>query len=64
MTSETIEWNLVTPNRMPDDGETVLLAWDDAPVFVGFLDGDQWRQVDAMPCSPPMYWAALPEGPA
>jgi len=60
--NEVIEW-LAVADGLPDDAQTVLLAWPDAEVWLGYLDGATWFDVSAMPCPAPSWWAHVPEGP-
>lgn len=60
-------------SAMPDSDETVLIsnvAWDD-PTWMGFHDGEVWRDIEAFICDPaPTHWMPMPspaesdEGPA
>jgi hypothetical protein len=61
---ETILWHLVA-DRLPDDGLTVLVQCaPDAnePIWLGYLDGNTWRDVDASTMKTPVAWADLPIG--
>lgn len=54
--------------RLPDDGETVLVAFDPAsdpgePVWLGWLDGDTWRDCDGA-AWPVTHWQSIPAPPA
>jgi hypothetical protein len=57
-----ISW--IACSRKPDSDVTVMLfnADADEPVWLGYLDGEQWRYCDGVPAMP-SHWAALPEGP-
>jgi hypothetical protein len=60
---EAIEWH-VTAAKLPDADTTVLVICPgDFECSVGFLDGDPWRNYDAMPIPDPLFWAELPTGP-
>lgn len=61
---EQIEWVPVA-ERLPDDDETVLLYAPeyDEPVWVGWRDGDGWRDMNGHPTDGVVAWAALPAGP-
>lgn len=64
MLTETITWH--TPaERLPDADLTVIVRTVDCeePVWLGALDGDQWRDVDGMPITV-VRWADLPKGDA
>ena len=60
----TITWHRCT-EQLHDDETTVLLAFDDGEVLVGYRDGDEW-------CFPggicigndATHWAHFPEPPA
>ena len=62
---EKPKWIAVS-DELPDADTTVLThkaAWDE-PVWMGWLDGDTWRDVDAMTCDPaPTHWMNFPEPP-
>lgn len=61
---EQIEWHQ-SSETLPDDDTTVLIIQGgDVDAFVGWLDGEQWRYVDGMPCDNVIWWAHMPEGPA
>lgn len=60
---EQIEWHKAS-DTLPDADTTVLMIpGGDVEAWIGFLDGDQWRFADAMPCENVIWWAHLPEGP-
>jgi hypothetical protein len=50
--------------EMPDADETVMIfhADEDEPVWMGYFDGEQWRQVDGVLASV-THWAPLMEPP-
>lgn len=61
--SETIEW-IPVGETLPDDGETVLLVWDDAEVWPGYRCDGGWIDAgSAVEVSCPLYWAHMPAGP-
>ena len=63
MSAVTVEW-IAIADRLPDDDTSVMLAFADGEVGFGFLDGDQWRDFDAMPLDQaPTHWADLPAHP-
>lgn len=57
--------------ELPDSDTTVMIFntnWND-PVFMGWLDGDMWRNIHAAPLNgrehdfefvPPTHWAHMP----
>lgn len=60
---EVIGWMAVA-DELPDADTTVLVynvAWAD-PVWLGWLDGEVWRQVDGSPVEV-THWADVPGGP-
>jgi hypothetical protein len=61
--ARAIYWLPVT-RELPDDGITVPVHTpkDDEPVFLGFLDGEIWRNVNAEQIEV-THWADLPEPP-
>lgn len=60
---ETIIWRPIT-DRGFDDDETLLVQHADGEVNGAYLDGDQWRNLDATPCPAPVRWAKWPRGRA
>lgn len=66
MLTETITWR--TPaEALPDSDLTVLVrmpdGWDE-PVWLGFHDGEEWKDPDGMPIATPALWADMPAGTA
>lgn len=57
-----IEWKR-TADELPDADETLLIADIDGDVWVGWLDGDQWRDTIGMPIATPIWWSEMPEAP-
>lgn len=61
--TEMIEW--ITPDdEMPDSDMTVFVTLKNAPedVWIGWNDGENWRNVsDGMPISV-TAWANIPQG--
>lgn len=60
--TEILTWH---PVSSPPDSDTTVLLFDPAasePEWLGYLDGETWRFVDAMPATP-THWAALTIGP-
>lgn len=66
MLTETITFYEVT-ERMPDSDLTVIVRLknsdDQEPVWLGYHDGERWRDLDAMPIEV-VRWADMPEGGA
>lgn len=64
MLTETITWIPVSA-EMPDADLTVLITVSDAaePAWLGYWDGETWRDVDGMPVSV-THWAAMFKGAA
>jgi hypothetical protein len=60
----TADWKPVE-ERLPDAETLVLIALNDDDVWTGYLDGDVWRYVDAMPITKERvtHWAHLPAHP-
>lgn len=56
-------WKAVK-DEMPAADETVLIHCPEAdePVWLGFFDGEAWRDVNAEPLTV-THWAIMPEGP-
>jgi hypothetical protein len=54
--------------EMPDSDLTVLIAnpiWPDDPVWIGYHDGDVWRDIDNMRLnSAPTHWMDFPAPPS
>lgn len=63
MQSESITWRSVD-DSLPDAERTVLVALldSDEPVWLGYHDGDQWRDAEGFPVEV-SAWAPLPKGP-
>jgi hypothetical protein len=61
--TETLQWHPVL-EQMPDADSTVLIfdAAASEPVWLGYLDGEIWRNVDGTVASP-TRWADMPRGP-
>lgn len=68
MKTETITW--VTDGTLPDDSILVLIEVpnpdsddaDDTEVFAGFVDGEIWRDSEAIPVERVVAWADMPRG--
>ena len=52
-------------DELPDTDETVLISSPtaDEPVWLGFHDGDRWRNVDGQISPEVTHWAPMPEPP-
>lgn len=63
---ETIRWQMANEIQ-PDSGMLVLVFRPDAagePVWIGYLDEDGWRYVDASQIDEEVVaWAEIPAGP-
>jgi hypothetical protein len=60
--TQSLTWH---PVATPPDSDTTVLLFDPAasePVWLGYLDGDDWRFVDGMPAAP-THWTDIPKGP-
>ena len=64
MNMQTADWKSAG-DELPDADQTVLIHHpkNDEPVWLGFFDGEQWHDVDAMPAEV-SHWAPMPEPPA
>lgn len=67
MLTETITWRPVAEG-LPDSDITVLVAIDTTtphsePVWLGYLDGDEWRDVEGDVITV-THWAPMLDGPA
>lgn len=68
--AEVLTWIEVTPASMPDVEQTVLVsidieleADDSEPVWLGWWDGEVWRDtLGAEIISPVVSWAHVPQG--
>ncbi|HEX7866549.1 MAG TPA: hypothetical protein VF555_16455 [Variovorax sp.] len=63
--SEVIVWTLVGEG-LPDPDLTVnIMLTDDSdePIWLGYLDGDQWRDIEGMPVDV-IAWAPMLKGVA
>lgn len=68
--SEVLTWIETTPASMPDPEETVFVsidieleADDSEPVWLGWWDGEVWRDTSAAEIvSPVVSWARMAEG--
>ncbi|WP_153114598.1 hypothetical protein [Rhodocyclus tenuis] len=63
MITETIIWH-PTAEQLPDSDTTVLITGnvEAGNVWLGYLDGEQWRNADGWPIDPPTAWATMPAG--
>jgi hypothetical protein len=57
-----IQW-IDVKKELPDDETTVLVALFNGEIWLGFKDGDTWREVSADPLPKVTHWANLPEHP-
>jgi len=60
-------WIPITQS-LPDSDQTVIVYCPESnePIWLGYLDGDAWRDIDAMPIAhqaPVTHWMPLPEPP-
>lgn len=66
MTTETITWHPLATEGPPDADITVLVSVEDAsePTWLGFFDGDVWRDAatGGKFASSVTAWADMPEG--
>ena len=65
MTS-TIHWKR-TADELPDADITVLMAFADGDVLLGFFGDDYWRNMEGLAFGThdkPLAWADIPEVPA
>ncbi|XHS78529.1 hypothetical protein ACFJGW_00735 [Burkholderiaceae bacterium UC74_6] len=64
MRLETIDWQLLPKDGMPDAATTVLISTDDAGVNSGWFDGEHWRWCESggIVGEPVLAWADLPFG--
>jgi hypothetical protein len=65
MSTEILTW-IPVAERLPDADMTVCIAIDNAdePTWLGFLDGDEWREVDGSPVGGTVtHWAEMLKGP-
>lgn len=63
MSTETIRW-IPAGERLPDAEMSVMVATtsDTVPVWLGWYDGEQWLDSEAVPISV-THWAEIPGGP-
>jgi hypothetical protein len=61
--TETIKWTPVA-EALPDADLTVLIATlgCEEPTWLGYLDGEQWRDIDGSAVEV-THWAELMQGP-
>lgn len=60
----TLEW-VPAGDQLPDSDLTVLIALVEDEVWMGYLDGDIWREISGAPIEATRvtYWAHLPAAP-
>lgn len=68
MLTETVTWRPAASGSMPDSDSTVLVAIDvntphSEPVWLGYHDGDCWRDIEGQPITV-THWAEMLHGPA
>lgn len=58
-------WILVTPDALPDDDITVMLALSDGEVWQGYRNGEIWRDTSGMPIASARvtHWMHVPAHP-
>lgn len=63
MITETLTWYDL-PERLPDDDRTVVYEAPDSdePIWLGYLDGDQWRSAEGVEIEGVVRWAEMPRG--
>jgi len=61
---QLVEWIPVASGKLPDDDTTVMIALadDDEEWWLGYLDGDTWRNVEGRPVEV-THWAHMVAGP-
>jgi hypothetical protein len=65
--TETITWHHLPAAKLPDSDQTVLvgLSNDSEPSWIGYHDGEAWRQIDHASFSGQVVkWADMPGGEA
>lgn len=60
--AESIEW-IAVDDELPDDDTTVLVAFSDAPPWLGWHEAGEWFGVGGEVMDGVTHWAACPEGP-
>ena len=61
MKTETIEW-IDPAEHLPDADLEVICDTPEFGPVAGFLDGDQWRDITAVPIAVVTAWAHFPRG--
>jgi hypothetical protein len=63
MLTETLTWHEVVDIDLPDADLTVIvrIRGTDEPVWLGYWDGQQWRDLDNLPIDV-VRWADMPKG--
>lgn len=60
---EMIGW-FKAEETLPDSDTTVLvIIGGDTEIWIGYLDGEQWRDADGFKLDNVLFWAHMPEGP-
>lgn len=64
MTPGDSPWIEVTPQTLPDSDQTVMVHHpkNEEPVWMGYHDGECWRDIDGMTIRV-SHWAPLMEPP-
>jgi hypothetical protein len=60
---EYLDWHEVANDDFPDPDITVIVRMvdNDEPVWLGYWDGEEWRDLDGQPVEV-IRWADMPEG--
>lgn len=61
--SETIEWHRADEVLPDADTNVLYICEGEVDAWMGFLDGDQWRNADGWPENNVLFWADAPQGP-
>ncbi len=61
--SETIEWHRADEVLPDADTDVLCIGEGEVDTWMGFLDGDQWRNADGWPVNNVLFWADAPQGP-
>ncbi len=63
MTTETITWHAAV-DTIPDADTTVLIqsAHMDPPVWMGYFDGIDWRNIEGFVVRQVTHWTDIPTG--
>lgn len=60
---DVLDWHEVAEDDSPDADLTVIvrLRNNEEPVWIGFFDGEEWRDADGQPVEV-VRWAEMPAG--